>query len=88
MGLFIDDPKQMDRTLAIVVLILNIIPIPGIGTIIYNVQTGDGKWVNAIVPIVLSLTFFLWILGLIWALVDGIKILQASRPASPAPRSA
>lgn len=80
MGLFIDNPKPMEKNLAIVVLILNIIPIPGIGTIIYNVKTGDDKWVNAIVPIVLSITFFLWIFGFVWALVDGIKILNAATP--------
>lgn len=80
MGLFIDNPRPMEKNLAIVVLILNIIPLPGLGTLIYNLKTNDDKWVNAIVPMVLALTMFLAIFGLIWAIIDCVKILQAADP--------
>lgn len=85
MDIFIEHPRPIkDKTLAIVILILNIVPLPGVGTLIYNLQTKDDKWVNAIVPMVFSLSIFggflaiLGILGLIWAIVDGVKIYQAS----------
>lgn len=78
MGLFLENPRSLDKTMGIVCLILNIIPLPGLGTLIYNIQTKDDKWVNAIVPMVLAITGILFILGLIWGVIDGIRIMQAS----------
>ncbi len=78
MGLFLENPKSLDKTMGIVCLILNIIPLPGLGTLIYNIKTDDNKWVNAIVPMVLTLTVVLSILGLIWGIIDGIKIMKAA----------
>lgn len=76
--------KKPDKTMAIVGLILNIIILPGLGTIIAGrTKTGVIQLVLYIVAILLDLTIIGLIIGIplgiamwIWALVTGIQILQ------------
>ncbi len=73
-----------DKTMAVVGLILNILILPGLGTIIASKEKRNhGIWqlVIAIISIPLMLLligFITWFAVWIWALVDSIKILQAT----------
>ena len=76
--------KKPDKTLAIVGLILNILVLPGLGTIIAGrTKPGVIQLVLSIVGLGLTLTIIGAIIGIpliiamwIWALVSGIKIVQ------------
>ncbi|MDO8740594.1 MAG: hypothetical protein Q7J54_03395 [Candidatus Woesearchaeota archaeon] len=73
--------KKPDKTLAIVGLILNIVILPGLGTIIAGrTKTGVIQLVLYIIGIPLIFAFGLGLVLMvamwIWALVTGIQILQ------------
>ena len=76
--------KKPDKTLAIVGLILNIVILPGLGTIIAGrTKTGVIQLALYIFAILLDLTLIGLIIGIplgiamwIWALITGIQILQ------------
>jgi TM2 domain-containing membrane protein YozV len=57
--------KQVSTPMAVVILILNILPLPGLGTVIY------GRVLRGILEFI---TAFL-LVGWIFAILDGIQIL-------------
>ena len=71
------------KTMAIVGLILNILILPGLGTLIGGGKTSNSVWQIVLFIIGIPLTLIgigaiLTIGAWIWALVDMIKILQAA----------
>lgn len=69
---------KVDSTMGIVALILNIIPIPGLGTIIAGVVSGTDVVKHVIIGI-LQLVFSFLLIGYIWSIVWGIFIFLESR---------
>ncbi|MBT4604103.1 hypothetical protein HOC01_00550 [archaeon] len=75
--------KKPDQTIAILALVLNILVIPGIGSLVAG-KNKEGIWqiVLAIlgIPLMLVLIGFPMFLGAwIWGLVTGIRLVQASQ---------
>ena len=76
---------KIEKNMAIVGLVLNVIILPGLGTLIgggskYRTQ-GIWQLIVAIVSIPLMLLvigFFSWAAMWIWALITGIKMIQES----------
>lgn len=61
--------RDIGRGPATLVLILNIVPFPGLGTAIYGrVERGAAQF---------ALTF-LFLIGWVWAIADGIRIVQTA----------
>lgn len=84
-----EDPK----TRGILVLILNIFPIPGVGGLIYAAGVKDDPdkankaRMHSIIQIILWATVIASLVGWVWALIDGIKYFnelsaQAAPPAA------
>ncbi|MGB1696983.1 MAG: hypothetical protein ACPHK8_01130 [Thermoplasmatota archaeon] len=69
---------KVDSTMGIIALILNIIPIPGLGTIIAGVVSGNDVVKHVIIG-VLQLVFSFLLIGYIWSIVWGIFIFLESR---------
>jgi len=77
--------KKKNMGLAIIGLILNIFPFPGIGSMVAG-KTKTGIWqfalaiIGAIVWLVYSgIGFTLVLIAFVWGIVTGIKLLQESR---------
>ena len=77
--------KKSDKTMAIVGLILNILILPGLGTLIGGGKTSTGviQILMVVVSIILDITIIGLIIGLplglaawIWGIFSGIKLLQ------------
>lgn len=51
---------------AVVVFVLNVVPFPGLGTVIY------GKWERGLVQFLLT---FVFLIGWLWAVTDGIRVM-------------
>lgn len=74
----------LEKNMAILCLVLNVV-FPGIGTIVAGVLSGQKLIGRGIAQLILALI----IVGWIWAIIDGIRLLQNSvaaekRPAMPA----
>lgn len=71
--------RRMSRPMSVLILILNIIPFPGLGTALY------GHWERGLAQFLLT---FLFLIGWIWAIIEGIRIVVASFRPHPALRAA
>ena len=69
------NPREpVDKNKALLILILNIVPLPGLGTIIY------GRFLRGLVEILTS-----WLLiGFIFAVIDGVQIYTKASSGTPA----
>ena len=80
---FSNSPKRTNRGLAIVCLLVNILLMPGLGTLIAG-RTKEGVWQLVVLWIGIFLAIFLVgipliIIAWVWALISGIRIVQRSR---------
>lgn len=66
--------KQVTKGMAIAILVLNIIPFPGLGTLIY------GRTLRGIIEFVTSFI----LIGLVFAILDGIQVLTKAAQGQPA----
>lgn len=66
--------KPVTKGMAIAILVLNIIPFPGLGTLIY------GRALRGIIEFVTSFI----LVGLIFAILDGIQVLTKATQGQPA----
>ena len=77
-------PKKpkLSRTVAILVLLLNIIFIPGVGTLLgWKISTGIWQIILSLVGVLLSIILIgipIVIAAWIWGLVSGIQMIQES----------
>ena len=74
--------KQMDQGIAILALVLNVIILPGVGTLVAG-DTKKGLW--QLILALISLPLMIVLIGIplylgiwIWGLVTGIKYVKAS----------
>jgi hypothetical protein len=58
--------RRVPKATAVVVLVLNVAPFPGLGTVIY------GKWERGLVQFLLT---FVFLLGWLWAMLDGVRVV-------------
>ena len=84
---FFDVPTVERKPWGILALVLNILPAPGVGSIIAGAKAGDR---NQIIKGVLQVVFVWTIIAWVWAIVDGVRIYRASattltETAAPAP---
>lgn len=77
---------MVTQTEGIAALLLNVLVLPGLGTVIWGDRT-HGIW--QIVLAVIGFVLFIFLIGIpiligtwIWALVSGIKILQGAEPSN------
>lgn len=75
MGVSQHVPK-VDGTMGIIALILNIIPLPGLGTIIAGVVSGRDVLKHVLIGVI---QIIIPIIGWIWAIIWGILIFLESR---------
>lgn len=68
--------RRLPRGKAVLVLLLNVAPFPGLGTVVY------GKWERGLVQFALT---FVFLLGWLWAVADGVRI--TARAFEPERRS-
>lgn len=76
---FPDHTRRVARGKAIAILVLNIFPFPGLGTALY------GHWERGLMQFLLT---FLFLIGWVWAVFDGIRIVSAAYRPPPALRQA
>ena len=67
MWIWPEHTRDIGRPLAVAVLVLNIVPFPGLGTALYG-RVGRGA--------LQFLLTFVFLLGWIWAMADGVRILR------------
>lgn len=70
--------RVVSKPFAVVVLVLNIAPLPGLGTALY------GRWERGALQLVLT---FLFLIGWVWAIADGLRIVHRAF-TGPDPRRA
>ncbi len=58
--------RKLPPAKAVGVLVLNVVPFPGLGTALY------GKWERGLVQFLLT---FVFLLGWVWAVTDGVRIV-------------
>lgn len=65
--------RRIPRAKALLVLVLNIAPFPGLGTVMY------GKLERGIVQFLLT---FVFLIGWFWAIADGVRIVHRAFASS------
>ena len=68
--------RRLPRGRAVACLVLNVAPFPGLGTALY------GKWERGLAQFLLT---FLFLIGWVWAVADGVRVVIAAfgEPVAP-----
>jgi hypothetical protein len=82
---FFDVPTVERKPWGILALVLNILPAPGVGSIIAGAKAGDR---TQIIKGVLQILFVWTIIAFVWAVIDGVRIFRASTVGGAASPSA
>jgi hypothetical protein len=72
---FFDVPTVERKPWGILALVLNILPAPGVGSIVAGAKAGDRM---QIIKGVLQVLFVWTIIAWVWAIVEGVRIYRAS----------
>jgi hypothetical protein len=79
---FFDVPTVERKPWGILALVLNILPAPGVGSIIAGAKAGDR---NQMIKGILQIVFVWTIIAYVWAIIDGVRIFRASTTPTASP---